>query len=117
VIKGSHKLGRIDHGAAGEQVGANQDRVEEALRRMALVYVEMEPGDTLFFHSNTLHRSDRNNSNNSRWSLISAYNLITNKPFKSNNTSSFTPIKKVPDSAILEYKGGSISEEADFLVK
>jgi phytanoyl-CoA hydroxylase len=117
VIKGSHKLGRIDHGTTGEQVGANQDRVEEALHRMELVYVEMEPGDTLFFHSNILHRSDRNNSSNSRWSLISAYNLITNKPFKSNNTSSFTPINKVPDIAILEYNAGSISEDADFLVK
>lgn len=117
VIRGSHQLGRIDHGIAGEQVGANQERVDEALKRMELVYVEMEPGDTLFFHSNTIHRSDKNNSASSRWSLISAYNLITNKPFKSSNTSSFTPISKVPDSAIIEYHAGSISEEADFLVK
>jgi ectoine hydroxylase-related dioxygenase (phytanoyl-CoA dioxygenase family) len=117
VIKGSHKLGRVDHGAAGEQVGANQERVDESLKRMELVYVEMEPGDTLFFHSNTLHRSDRNDSDTSRWSLISAYNLITNKPFKGTNTSSYTPIRKVPDIAILEYNAGSISEEADFLVK
>ncbi|MEO9003921.1 MAG: phytanoyl-CoA dioxygenase family protein [Ginsengibacter sp.] len=117
VIKGSHKLGRIDHVLAGEQVGADQERVDEALRRMELVYVEMAPGDTLFFHSNLLHRSDRNNSSKPRWSLISAYNLITNKPFKGNNTSSYTPINIVPDHAILEYNAGSISEEADFLVK
>lgn len=117
VIKGSHKLGRVDHGFTGEQVGADQERVDEALKRMELVYVEMTPGDTLFFHSNLLHRSDRNNSSKSRWSLISAYNLITNKPFKGNNTSSYTPISKVPDIAILEYNAGSISEEADFLIK
>jgi ectoine hydroxylase-related dioxygenase (phytanoyl-CoA dioxygenase family) len=117
VIKGSHKLGRIDHGFTGEQVGANQERVEESLNRMELEYIEMAPGDTLFFHSNLLHRSDRNNSSHSRWSLISAYNLITNKPFKGNNTSSYTRISKVPDIAILEYNAGSISEEADFLIK
>ena len=90
---------------------------EKILKIMDLVYVEMNPGDTLFFHSNLLHRSDRNNSSGPRWSLISAYNRINNKPFKGDNKSSYTAITKVHDSAILEYKGGSISEDADFLIK
>ena len=38
------------------------DRVEELLKRMPLDYVEMGPGDALFFHPNLLHRSDRNHS-------------------------------------------------------
>ncbi len=117
VIKGSHKLGRIEHGFTGEQVGANQERVDEILKIMDLVYVEMNPGDTLFFHSNLLHRSDRNESSEPRWSLISAYNRKDNKPFKEGNKSSYTAITKVHDSAILEYEGESISEEADFLIK
>ncbi|MDP4129924.1 MAG: phytanoyl-CoA dioxygenase family protein [Bacteroidota bacterium] len=117
VIKGSQKLGRIEHGVAGEQVGANQERVDEILKIMDLVYVEMNPGDTLFFHSNLLHRSDRNNSSMPRWSLISAYNRKDNKPYKEANKSSCATIAKVPDSAILEYGGSSISEEADFLIK
>lgn len=114
VIKGSHKLGRIEHGFTGEQVGADQERVDEILKIMELVYVEMNPGDTLFFHSNLLHRSDRNNSSEPRWSLISAYNKINNKPFKESHKSAYTAISKVHDSEILEYKGGSISEDADF---
>lgn len=114
VLRGSQKMGRIEHGFAGEQVGANMERVEEARRRMELVYVEMNPGDTLFFHSNLLHRSDSNRSNSARWSLISAYNLITNRPFKGNNTSSFTPVKKVPDSSILKAETKGISEAVDF---
>lgn len=117
VIKGTHKMGRIEHGLTGEQVGADEERVDQALNRMELVHVEMAPGDTLFFHSNLLHRSDRNDSSEPRWSLISAYNLITNKPFKGDNTSSYTPINNVPDSAILEYDPESISEDADFLTK
>lgn len=117
VIKGSHKLGRVNHEFTGEQVGADQERVDVALQRMELVYVEMQPGDTLFFHSNILHRSDRNNSSEPRWSLISAYNEITNKPYKGTNTSSYTPISVVPDTAILESHAGSISENADFLIK
>lgn len=114
VIKGSHKMGRIAHTFTGEQVGADMERVEEAKKRMELVFVEMKPGDTLFFHSNLLHRSDSNRSEFARWSIISAYNLISNKPFKGKNTSSFTPIEKVPDSIILEGKAQGISEGVDF---
>lgn len=114
VIKGSHRMGRIEHGFAGEQVGADMERVEEAIKRMELVYVEMNPGDTLFFHSNLLHRSDSNRSEFARWSLISAYNLITNKPYKGDNTSSYTPIEKAPDSLILKARTKGMSENADF---
>ena len=35
------------------------ERVHEALKRLELVYVEMEPGDALFFHANMLHRSEQ----------------------------------------------------------
>jgi ectoine hydroxylase-related dioxygenase (phytanoyl-CoA dioxygenase family) len=114
VIKGSHKLGRIEHGVAGGQVGADNERVEEARKRLELFYVEMNPGDTLFFHSNLLHRSDSNRSDSARWSLISAYNLISNKPFKGDNTSSYTPIEKVPDSSILQGQSHGISEAVNF---
>ena len=117
VIRGSHLLGRIDHGFSGEQVGANQERVDEALNRLELVYVEMEPGDTLFFHSNTIHRSDANNSNAPRWSLISAYNLITNKPFKGENQSSTTPIQIVKNESLLQSSNEGIKENANFLLK
>ncbi|HTF31469.1 MAG TPA: phytanoyl-CoA dioxygenase family protein [Flavitalea sp.] len=114
VITGSHKIGRTEHGFAGEQVGADIERVDEARKRMELVYVEMEPGDSLFFHCNLLHRSDSNRSDFARMSLISAFNLISNKPFKGNNTSSYTPIEKVPDNFILQAKTTGISEDVDF---
>jgi phytanoyl-CoA hydroxylase len=114
VIKGSHKIGRTEHGFTGEQVGADIERVDEARKRMELVYVEMEPGDSLFFHCNLLHRSDSNRSDFARMSLISAFNLISNKPFKGNNTSSYTPIEKVPDTFILQAKTTGISEDVDF---
>ena len=74
VIKCSHKLGRVNHGFAGEQVGADMVFVDNALKTMDLVYVEIEPGDALFFHSNTLHRSEANLSDKPRWSIISCYN-------------------------------------------
>ena len=52
VIKGSHKLGRVNHGFAGEQMGTDMQMVNNALKTMELVYVELEAGDALIFYSN-----------------------------------------------------------------
>jgi phytanoyl-CoA hydroxylase len=112
VIGGSHKMGRIEHGFAGEQVGASQHYVDLALRTMPLVYVELQPGDALFFHSNILHRSAANNSDSARWSLISCYNRQTNIGYNEPNGSATSPVKVVPDEALLEWAGSEISEAA-----
>jgi phytanoyl-CoA hydroxylase len=117
VIKGSHKMGRVEHGFAGEQVGANMRFVNLALKTLELVYVELEPGDTLFFHSNLLHRSEANLSENSRWSLISAYNRQTNKAYNELSTSHITPIEVVPNEALMEWESTGLSEGTDFLSK
>jgi ectoine hydroxylase-related dioxygenase (phytanoyl-CoA dioxygenase family) len=118
VIKGSHKLGRVEHGFAGEQVGADATMVENALKAgLELVHVELGAGDTLFFHSNILHRSDANLSDKPRWSFISAYNLQSNKPFNEKSTSCITPIDMVPDSALLEAGAVGMSDNGEFLSK
>src|ERR1041384_4331100 len=39
VIKGSHHMGRIDHGKAGDQTGADIKRVNEALNYMDIVHI------------------------------------------------------------------------------
>ena len=117
VIKGSHKLGRVEHSFAGDQQGADMEFVNECLKTLEHVYVELQPGDTLFFHSNLLHRSEANNADYPRWSLISAYNLSYNIPFKPNNSSCTTILETVPDSAILEHDGKGLSDASDFLEK
>ena len=116
VIKGSHKLGRINHGFAGEQVGADMVMVNNALQTMDLVYVEIEPGDALFFHSNILHRSEANLSDHPRWSIISCYTSQSNLAYNENSTSWKTPIEMVPDNAITNWESTSLSN-ADFLKK
>lgn len=102
VIRGSHLMGRVEHGMAGGQKGADMEKVGIALERMELVYVELEPGDTLFFHCNLLHRSDKNTSPTPRWSLISTFNLVKNKPYKEQRSSCYTPIEPIPDELIME---------------
>jgi len=116
VIRGSHKLGRVNHGFSGEQVGADMTMVNNALQTMELVYCELQPGDALFFHSNLLHRSEANLSDNARWSIISCFSSQSNLAYNETSTSWKTPIEIVPDEAILEWEASSLSEN-DFLKK
>lgn len=117
VIKGSHKMGRIEHGFSGEQVGASQHYVDLALKTLPLVYVELAPGDALFFHSNLLHRSEANLSPSARWSLISVYNRQANIGYNEPNGSHKVPVRVVPDAALMEWKTSGVNESSGFLEK
>ncbi len=103
VLKNSHRCGRINHVLTGEQAGADRERVDALMSRpddFPLEYVEMAPGDALFFDSNTLHRSDQNTSDSSRWSMICCYNAKANNPYKESHHPCYTPLAVVPDTAI-----------------
>jgi ectoine hydroxylase len=102
VISGSHRMGRIEHGKAGEQKGADMERVNEALKHLELVYCEMRPGTALFFHCNLLHRSAPNRSPNPRWSLICCYNAARNPCRAKPNHPAYRHLEKWPDSKIKE---------------
>ena len=102
VLKGSHKLGRINHILSGDQAGADLERVEEAKKRLELVHVTMGPGDALFFHSNLLHCSAANNSDHPRWAMICCYNAASNDPYKESHHPRYTKLKKVEDERVLE---------------
>jgi ectoine hydroxylase-related dioxygenase (phytanoyl-CoA dioxygenase family) len=102
VIKGSHHAGRIEHGVYSSQHCADPKRVEELLQRLELVYCELDPGSAVFFHCNTLHRSDANTSDRDRWNLICCYNAAKNNPYCTSHHPCYTPLIKVPDSAIKE---------------
>jgi ectoine hydroxylase-related dioxygenase (phytanoyl-CoA dioxygenase family) len=95
VIPRSHKLGRIDHVSIGDQTGADLERVAETLKVLPSVYVEMDPGDVLFFHSNLLHTSGQNRSEQRRWVLIAAFNQRKNNPYKEHHHPRYTPMTKV----------------------
>jgi len=101
VVSGSHKLGRIDHVPVSEkQNAADPKRMAWILERYPLVHCELDPGDVLIFHSNTLHRSDQNRSPNRRWTLLVAYNAISNDALVREDDRSYVPLDKVDDGAI-----------------
>lgn len=100
VLKGSHKMGRINHILSGDQAGAELEHVEEAKKRLETIQCEMNPGDALFFHPNTLHCSASNLSDKARWALICCYNAKSNNPFKESHHPSYTKLEKVSDDQV-----------------
>ncbi|MBP1995737.1 phytanoyl-CoA dioxygenase family protein [Paenibacillus eucommiae] len=78
VLKGSHKLGRLSHGAVGGQTGADPARVAAAEELHETVHCEMTPGSVLFFDSNLLHCSSANDSDFHRHSFIMCYSAWDN---------------------------------------
>jgi hypothetical protein len=99
-LKGSHKLGRIEHGRSGGQTGAEMERVEQAMKVLDRVHIEMAPGDACFFHCNTLHASAANTTDRSRNLLLCCYNKASNDPVLEHHHPRYTPLAKLPDSAI-----------------
>lgn len=102
VIRGSHRLGRIDHLQVTEkQSSADPARLEHILARHGVVHCELDPGDALIFHANTLHRSDQNQSPNRRWTLIICYNAVANDTVTRDDDRYYVPLDKVGDDAVL----------------
>ncbi len=85
LVEGSHKLGRLDHvyrdGVSDS--GVDPERLEQVLKRMPEVPIELEIGDAVIFHCNVLHASDDNHSSESRIGLLGCYNTRHNDPYKS----------------------------------
>ena len=102
VLKGSHRMGRLDHVQVAGQSTVDPARMVEALKVLEVVYCEMDPGDAVFIHCNTIHRSAANQSDRSRHVLICCYNAAANNPYKEHHHPRYTPLAAVPDSAIKE---------------
>jgi ectoine hydroxylase-related dioxygenase (phytanoyl-CoA dioxygenase family) len=102
VLKGSHQLGRLDHGKAGSQSGTDPERLEVAMKTFENVYCELEIGDAILFHCNLLHGSAQNKSPNPRRAFLCCYNARRNSPYKVVRHPQYTPLEIVPDAAIKE---------------
>ncbi|MEC8336554.1 MAG: phytanoyl-CoA dioxygenase family protein [Planctomycetota bacterium] len=111
VIPRSHQLGRVDHQKTGQQVAVDSERMQAILDRYPVRDMLMQAGDVLFFHPNLLHRSNPNRSPRPRWAMICCFNARSNHPFKESHHPGYTPLERVPDSAILSF--GSHGFSAD----
>jgi ectoine hydroxylase-related dioxygenase (phytanoyl-CoA dioxygenase family) len=104
VLKGSQRIGRINHDRINDQTIVDSEKLEAAKDKFQLEFVEMDPGDVLFFDGNILHRSDSNESDFNRWSYIVSYNTVSNKPYKKvREYGNYEKLEKVPVEAILSF--------------
>jgi ectoine hydroxylase len=115
VLAGSHLMGRLDHGFVGKQTGAVPARVAVAEERLPRVAFEAEPGDVMFFHSNTLHTSAPNQSDGDRHLLLVAFNARSNDPYLEHHHPRYTPLEVLPDSEIVARANRHDGEDRVFL--
>ena len=80
VVKGSHLLGRIEHGRKGEATGVDQARLEQVLESLERVEWPLDVGDAVYFHCNLLHASGPNRSARPRTLIHCSYNAVDNVP-------------------------------------
>lgn len=117
IIKDSHHLGRLDNVMIGNSCATDPERLAVIHERMEREYCEMEQGDAVFFHANTLHGSDINTTDGLRVLLFSTYNVTRNEPYHLENQQHhrYRPLRKISD-AVLENKAyNTIFETRDFL--
>lgn len=82
LVRGSHHLGRLDIVEVGESMASDPVAVDVALETLPVDLCELETGDVVIFHSNTLHGSSPNTSDLPRTMLMSSYNAVANPPAK-----------------------------------
>ncbi|MEO6906912.1 MAG: phytanoyl-CoA dioxygenase family protein [Abditibacteriaceae bacterium] len=102
VLRGSHKLGRLEHGKVGTQTGANMDRITQVEPFFERIHCTMKPGSVLFFNCNLLHTSAPNNSDHPRRSFIVCYNALAN-PQLGTRTSEDRPCPVADENVIKKY--------------
>ena len=80
LVSGSHRLGTLDLVGVGQSQGSDPDVVAAALESHPVELCELDPGDVVVFHSNTLHGSGPNESDAPRTMLMMSYNALSNVP-------------------------------------
>jgi ectoine hydroxylase-related dioxygenase (phytanoyl-CoA dioxygenase family) len=101
VLRGSHRLGRLNHDMIGAQTGIDPARIRQIEPLFERVYVEMTPGSVLFFHCNLLHSSGPNDSDRHRRAFIICYNALGNPQITETKSSEGRPCPVSADDAIL----------------
>ena len=124
LIPGSQRIGRMNF----EGYSVYEKRVDRAREKFGVVHCEMDTGDAVFFHCNTLHGSATNTSDSSRLMLFASYNAASNEPIPNavgtNEDGAFMnippeervyrPLDKLPDNVLRAHKYLSAFDHTPF---
>ena len=105
LMRGSHRLGRLDRLSEGIEEYSyfrlNPTRLAAIEQRFEVAEMEMNPGDGFIFHANTMHSSGTNTTDGPRTLLEITYNALTNVPvFENQEIHAPRPFTKAADSSI-----------------
>ena len=116
IAKDSHHLGRLDNVMIGNSCATDPKRLEVVHERLEHIHCEMQQGDVVFFHANTLHGSDVNTTDSLRTLLFCTYNVTSNEPYNLENQQHhrYRPLNKLPDSVLLEKQYDGVFETQQF---
>ncbi len=102
MLRGSHRMGRLDRVRDADAYAAIQPRrLAAILDRFEDVPLTMAPGDGLFFHGNVVHASFENTSRDDRMLLEFSYNGVSNAPvFDNQDHHAVKPMTIMPDDSL-----------------
>jgi ectoine hydroxylase-related dioxygenase (phytanoyl-CoA dioxygenase family) len=103
VLRGSQKLGRLEHSVIDAQQGSNVSRTTQVEDLFERVYCMMKPGSVLFFDCNLLHVSSPNESDFHRRAFIICYNAQSNPILRGDEVIYNSPCPISGDAAIMKF--------------
>lgn len=97
VLRGSQKLGRLDHAWSGEHFIADSVRVNAAIDTLERRVITLAAGDALFVHCNLLHCLEPSRSTSGGRIVICSYNTERNRPLRLAATSAMRTVERAMD--------------------
>lgn len=79
VIPGTHRM-TFDRSRFDDEVFLRPDLPENQALIAREVFVELEPGDVLFFHARTFHAASRNRTQQTKYSVVFTFRGADNPP-------------------------------------
>ncbi len=95
VIPGSHRCD-FDRSRFDADVFFRTDLPENQALIQTRQFVELEPGDVLFFHCKTLHSASRNTTNESKYSAVFTFHGGDNHPLRNTRSSALPELLLTP---------------------
>jgi phytanoyl-CoA hydroxylase len=95
VIPGSHRL-EFGRSRFDGEVFFRPDIPENVAMIETRQYVELEPGDVLFFHCKTLHAASRNNTSESKYSAVFTFRGSDNYPLANSRSAAMPELLLTP---------------------
>lgn len=114
VLKGSHKLGRLNHNTdlnfdnqanirEKKQTHVEREALEAAMELFEIVDVELDIGDVMIFDGNLIHGSGRNQSERQLWSYVCYYSAVGNVHYRqSHQFGDYEPLESITLEAVLK---------------